>query len=40
VVKETSVEILILVLALVALDVAAQLYGWDSRPPEPERSRS
>ena len=33
-------EIVILVLALVALDVAAQLYGSDSRPPEPERRRS
>jgi hypothetical protein len=29
-------EILILVLALVALDVAAQLYAADSRPPEAE----
>jgi hypothetical protein len=40
VVKETVVEILILVLALVVLDVGAQLYGSDSRPPEPERRRS
>jgi hypothetical protein len=40
VVKESAMEILILVLALVALDVAAQLYGSDSRPPEPERRRS
>jgi hypothetical protein len=30
-------EILILVLALLILDVAAQLYGADSRPPEPRR---
>jgi hypothetical protein len=34
------VEILILVLALVALDIGTQLYGTDSRPPEPERRRS
>jgi len=33
-------EILILVLALVALDVAAQLYAADSRPGEAERRRS
>jgi hypothetical protein len=33
-------EILILVVALLALDVAAQLYAADSRPPEPERRRS
>jgi len=33
------VEIFILVLALVALDIAAQLYGVDSRPAEPERAR-
>jgi len=33
-------EILILVLAFVALDVAAQVYGADSRPPEAERRRS
>jgi hypothetical protein len=39
VVKETTMEILILVLALVVLDVGAQLYGTDSRPPEPERRR-
>jgi len=32
-------EILIFVLALVALGIAAQLYGADSRPPEPERRR-
>jgi hypothetical protein len=40
VVKEAVVEILVLVLALVVLDVAAQLYGADSRPPDPERRRS
>ena len=39
-VKESAMEILVLVLALVTLDVAAQLYGTDSRPPEPERRRS
>lgn len=33
-------EILLLVAALLVLDVAAQLYGTDSRPPEPERRRS
>ncbi len=33
-------EILILVLALVALDVAAQLYAADSRPAEAERRGS
>jgi hypothetical protein len=33
-------EILIAVLALVVLDVAAQLYGTDSRPPDAERRRS
>ncbi len=33
-------EILILVLALVVLDVAAQVYGADSRPVEAERRRS
>jgi hypothetical protein len=38
--KETTVEILILVLALVVLDVAAQLFATDSRPPEAERKRS
>lgn len=32
-------EILVLVLALVVLDVAAQLYGSDSRLPEAERRR-
>ena len=37
---ETAMEIFILVLALVALDIAAQLYAVDSRPPEPERGRS
>jgi hypothetical protein len=36
VVKETTMEILVLVLALLALDVAAQLYGTDSRLPEAE----
>ena len=35
-----QMEILILVLALVALDVAAQLYAADSRPPEAERGGS
>ena len=39
-VKESAVEILILLLALVTLDVAAQFYGTDSRPPEPERKLS
>jgi len=38
--KETKMEILILVVALVVLDVAAQVYATDSRPPEPERRRS
>jgi len=33
------VEIFILVLALVALDIAAQLYAVDSRSAEPERAR-
>ena len=32
-------EILIIVLALLILDVAAQLYGADSRPPEAGRRR-
>jgi len=32
-------EILVLVLALVALDVAAQLYGADSRGPDAKRPR-
>jgi hypothetical protein len=32
-------EILVLVLALVALDIAAQLYAADSRPAEAERAR-
>jgi hypothetical protein len=39
-VREKAMEILILVIALLLLDVAAQLYGVDSRPPEPERRRS
>jgi hypothetical protein len=39
-VKETTMEILILVVAFVALDVAAQLFGTDSRPADPERGRS
>jgi hypothetical protein len=34
------VEIVVLVLALIALDIAAQLYGADSRLREPERGRS
>ena len=33
-------EILIVVLALLVLDVAAQLYGVDSRPRDAERRRS
>jgi len=37
---EAAMEILILVLALVVLDVAAQVYGADSRPVEAERRRS
>jgi hypothetical protein len=40
VVKETTMEILILVVAVVALDVAAQFFGTDSRPADPERGRS
>ena len=32
-------EILVLVFALVALDVAAQLYGADSRGPDAKRPR-
>jgi hypothetical protein len=40
VVNETTVEILILVLALVVLDVGAQLFGTDSRLPDAERRRS
>ena len=36
---EAAMEILILVLALVVLDVAAQVYGADSRPAEAERRR-
>jgi hypothetical protein len=35
-VKEAAVEILILVLALVVLDLAAQGFGADSRPPGPD----
>lgn len=31
--------IVILVCALIALDVAAQLYGADSRPREPDRGK-
>ena len=37
---EAAMEILILVLALVLLDIAAQVYGADSRPVEAERRRS
>ena len=33
-------EVLLLVAALVLVGVAAQVYGTDSRPPEPERRRS
>jgi hypothetical protein len=33
-------EVLLLVAALVVLDVAAQLYGTDSRPAEAERRRA
>jgi len=40
VVKETTMEILILVVAVVALDIAAQLFATDSRPGEAERRRS
>jgi len=36
-VKESNMEILFLVLALVVLDVAAQVYGTDSRQPGSER---
>ena len=36
---EAAMEILILVLALVVLDVAAQVYGADRRPAEAERRR-
>jgi len=39
-VKEMAMEILLLVLAVVVLDVAAQLYGADSRPADAERRRS
>jgi hypothetical protein len=38
-VKEAGVEVLIFVLALLVLGLAAQVYGADSRPPEPERRR-
>ena len=34
-----AVEIVVLVLALLVLDIAAQLYGADSRPVEAERRR-
>jgi len=34
-----AMEILLLVLGLVVLDIAAQLYGTDSRPQEPERRK-
>ncbi len=33
-------EILVFVALLVALDVAAQLYATDSRPPDAERRRA
>ena len=39
VVKGTTMEILILVVALVTLGVSAQIYGVDSRPSEGERRR-
>jgi hypothetical protein len=39
VVKEMAMEILILVVAFLVLDIAAQLFGTDSRPAEPERRR-
>lgn len=32
-------EVFVFVLALIALDIAAQLYGADSRPSDPERVR-
>jgi len=35
-----AMEILLLVLGLVVLDIASQLYGADSRPTEAERRRS
>jgi len=38
--KETTMEILIFVALLVVLDVAAQLYATDSRPPDAERRRA
>jgi hypothetical protein len=34
-----TMEIVILVVAILALDIAAQLYATDSRPAEPERRR-
>ena len=39
-VKDTRMEIVILVLAFVVLDIAAQLYGTDSRPRGAEPGRS
>ena len=33
-------EIVILVVAFVALDIAAQVFATDSRPSDPERDRS
>jgi len=38
--KEMTMEILIFVALLVVLDVAAQLYATDSRPPDAERRRA
>jgi hypothetical protein len=38
--QERTVEILVVVLALVVLDVAAQVYGTDSRPPVSDRRGS
>jgi hypothetical protein len=35
-----AMEVLLFVAALLVLDVAAQLYGTDSRPVEAERRRS
>jgi len=35
-----AMEILVVVLAILVLDVAAQLYGADSRPRDAERRRS
>ena len=37
---EAAIEVLVLVLALVVLDIAAELYGTDSRPTGAERRRS